>query len=272
MKALVYDEVTSIIMVIGSAQTSKSQFVKKTLLPFIANELFSTIHEKDEQLSSLASNRGGFLYKAQVSLSSFEIQDEIVTDLLRPANRGMGVHVTTEEGMQIQSIHREVVSDESDLRGLLFDVCENRGSHALPVGGSIDTSSAVYEFNLFQSEVTNKETSLRDSHSRLLVVEVPAVDPLSTVAEPSIAAILNSGPLDSMDPSVPSSLHRPLFVFADVIKKLSDSNRAAIAPFRSSKLTHFLSEVYTYGFIIHHTHTHTHHIYIYIYISLTSHT
>lgn len=125
--ACVSDAVTAIIFIVGSKETRKWHFLKKTVLPFVANELFANIAEKDQQLSSS-------LYKAQINLSAFEIQDEIITDLLRPINRGLSLAVTAEEGVTVQGLQSEPIMDEMDLRRLLIDACDNRASHTLPPG------------------------------------------------------------------------------------------------------------------------------------------
>lgn len=246
LKALVYDSASSVIFVVGSKQTKKSQFIHRTLLPFVANELFSTIQEKEEQITSNQSSE--FRYKAQVGLSCFEIEDEIITDLLRPANRGMDLRMTAEEGIQVKSIQKELVLGEADLRRLLVDACNNRGTHSLPVGASIDTASAVFELTLFQSEIMGGGTSVKDTYCRLLIVDVPSVDPLLsrhqvfTNLSPDQDSIIE---VDARErPSQPSStLHQGLYAFSDVVKSISTPHRATIAPFRSAKLTHFLSEI-----------------------------
>ena len=89
--AFVSDAATAIIFIVGSKETRKWQFLKRTVLPFVANEIFANIAEKDQQLA-------GSYYKAQINLSAFELQDEVITDLLRPVNRGMPLTVTAEEG------------------------------------------------------------------------------------------------------------------------------------------------------------------------------
>ena len=40
-----------------------------------------------------------------------------------------------------------------------------------------------------------------------------------------------------------TTLHRSLIAFTDVIRRLSTPAKAALAPFRTSKLTHYLSEL-----------------------------
>jgi len=228
--ACVSDAVTAIIFVVGSKETKKWQFMKRTVLPFVANELFSNIAEKDQQL-------GNNLYKAQVNLSAFELQDEIITDLLRPVNRGLSLAVTAEDGVIVHGLQSETIADEMDLRRLLIDACDNRASHTLPPGGSIDTTSAIFEFTLFQSEggaVGPDGVSMeggRECHSRLLVVEVPSTDPL-----------VHGGAVDVRQLEGPN-LHKSLLNFLEVTKKLNTPSRAAIAPYRSAKLTHFLSEL-----------------------------
>jgi hypothetical protein len=125
--AFVNDAVTAIIFIIGSKETKKWHFMKRTVLPFVANELFSNIAERDQHLAST-------LYKAQINLSAFEIQDEVITDLLRPVNRGLSLAVTSEDGVMVQGLQSEPIMDEMDLRRLLVDACENRASHTLPPG------------------------------------------------------------------------------------------------------------------------------------------
>lgn len=119
------------------------------------------------------------------------------------------------------------------MRRLLVDACDNRGCHTLPVGGSIDTSSAVFEFSLFQSESVSGG-GVRECCSRFLVVDCPTVDPLCR--DPTSEGDLTL-PLES------PSLHKSLHSLVDVVKKLSTPGRASVAPFRASKLTHYLSEL-----------------------------
>lgn len=80
MAACVGDGATILMLVVGSRKTKKHIFNKRTLLPFVSNELFAAIQDK---AGSVIGS-----YETAVRLSSFEIQDEIITDLLRPTNRG----------------------------------------------------------------------------------------------------------------------------------------------------------------------------------------
>lgn len=69
--AFVDDAATTVMFMIGSKSTRKSQFMKKSYLPFLANELFACIGDKSQQLS------GQDHYQANVTLTSFEILDEV---------------------------------------------------------------------------------------------------------------------------------------------------------------------------------------------------
>ena len=51
-----------------------------------------------------------------------------------------------------EGLHKELIRDEMDLKRLLLESCENRVNHVQPVGGTIDTSCAVWEIELCQSE------------------------------------------------------------------------------------------------------------------------
>jgi hypothetical protein len=194
--------------------------LKRLFLPFLANELFAN-HITDKEDQTL-----GF-YEAQVSLTAFEIHDEIITDLLRPSSRGFDVSFSAEDGIAIQGLHREHVQDETALRRAIMEACENRASHTLPPGGSIDTSTAIWEIELRQSEKGHLQgESIKTCRSKLIVVDLPAVD--SLLLETRVG--------------VPS-LHKSLIAFEDVIKKLSIPSQMSLAPFRSSKLTNYLSEL-----------------------------
>ena len=103
-------------------------------------------------------------------------------------------------------------------------------------GGSIDTTSAIFEFTLYQSDggtlgAGGAGEGGRECHSRLLVVEVPSTDPL-----------VFGGAVDVRQLEGPN-LHKSLLNFLNVAKKLNTPARAAIAPYRSAKLTHYLSEL-----------------------------
>jgi len=226
ISAFVHDSATAVVFLVGSKATKKWLFLKRTFLPFIANEIFGNISDK-EQDGSVSED-----YRADVGVSSFEIQDEVVTDLLRPASRGLLVSlVNPDHGVSIPGLHKEACSDELGLRKCLLEACENRASHTLPPGGSIDTSSAVWEISLTQTESIGDRGSgqTRTCRSKLYIVDVPSVD--SLVNSPKDSVLL-AGP----------NLHKSLATFVDVVRKLSSPSRAALAPFRSSKLTHYLSE------------------------------
>lgn len=160
--------------------------------------------------------------------------------------------MTAEEGVTVHGLYRQPITSgssnalrfsdwlpflmfsinsltESQLRTILADTCDNRASHTLPVGGSIDSSTAVWEFALHQVEGAEGK-GIQQSHARLLIVDVPCVN----------ALVL--GPSDLRQLEGPT-LHKSLLSFADVIGKLSSPIKAAYAPFRSSKLTHFISEL-----------------------------
>ena len=149
--------------------------------------------------------------------------------MLRPSTRGLVVSASAEEGVMIPGLHKETAKDEMSMRKLFNDACENRACHSLPVGGSIHTSCAVWEVNLSQSEGVDDGHSTRKCHSRLIVLDLPVVDSLVRTSE--------SQPLESL------TLHRSLVSFMDVVQRLSSPSRAALAPFRTSKLTHYLSEL-----------------------------
>jgi hypothetical protein len=237
--AFVHDAANVVVLLVGSKSTRKWQFLRRMLLPFLANEVVTTIAERSQDLSL------GAAYKAQLTLSAFEIQDEIVCDLLRPGNRGLTIEPTLEEGVVVQGLHRETVVDEATLRRLLLDACDNRAVQTLPVGGSIDTSSGVFEFRLYQSDSgasasgnNNNGNNVhglyqnRECYSRLIVVDVPSVDPLLASSSSSNSSLL-AGPM----------LHKSLLTFVDVAKKLNNPYRAQIAPFRAARLPHYLSEL-----------------------------
>lgn len=253
--AFVNDCVNVVVVVSGSRQTKKWSYLKRVLLPFLANEILANLDVKNREISPMMGS-----FRAQLAVSACEIQDEIISDLLRPANRNLTLTTTLEEGIVIQSLHREKILDEATLRKLLFDACDNRSVHALPVGGSIDTSSAIFEFRLHQSEIAfgngnnpmsnqlgqgQGQGQQRESFSRFLVVDLPACDPLCTSQimsgsqQPHAQSVLAPSFLTASS----SSLYKSLFTFTEVLQQLGNVHRAQLAPFRGSKLTHVLSEL-----------------------------
>lgn len=220
LSAFVGDSATTVILVNGSKATRKSNFVKKTFLPFVANEMFSQILEREQSQ---------YDYSFHATVGAYEVQDEIITDLLRPSSRGLNVSVSSDEGIMVAGLHHERVKDEMDLRRLMLDACENRASHTLPVGASMFTSSAVWEIRLNQLDGVSETEAPRRCSSRLLIVDLPCVDMLATASETSA--------LESV------TLHKSMVAFHDVVHKLQTPNKAALAPFRTSVLTHILSEL-----------------------------
>ena len=202
------------------------------MLPFAANELFANINDRMQSSDDVSVGQ----YSCNVGLSCFEIQDEVVTDLLRPNNRGLSVGISeTEVGIGVKGIHREVISahGEVELRRMLADACDNRCCHTLPVGGSIDTSSAIFEFTVFQTD--NTSSGSKQCESRFLVVDIASMDPL--VPSPEGSDDSYAVQLEGVH------LHKSLITLVDVVKKMSSATRSSTAPFRNSVLTHFLTEV-----------------------------
>ncbi|KAJ1425679.1 hypothetical protein B484DRAFT_397849, partial [Ochromonadaceae sp. CCMP2298] len=243
--ACVNDAVNAVIFIVGSVRTNKSAFMKRTVLPFVANELFANIAEKDQTLANCD-------YRAQVTLSAFELQAEQATDLLRPTSQLQVV--LGAEGVTLQGVHAESAQDELTLRRLLVDACDNRASHIMPPGASIDTSSAVFEFTIQQSEARAGGMGMGGGdmgggqryQSRLLVVEVPATDGLSDLGSTDSVSGAMGG--DDWDADVPvpgasGDLHLSLRTLLDVTSRLNTPARAATAPHRASQLTHYLSEL-----------------------------
>jgi len=218
--ACVEDATSAVIMLVGSKTTKKWQFLKRIFLPFVANELFACLQDK--------KNQGAEVFHYEITLKCFEIQDEVITDLLRPTTRGLSISVAPESGVVIQGLQRDRVTTEQMLRQMFIDSCDNRSSHTLPLGASIDTSSTVWELSLHQKE--GDHDVVLQNLSRLLIVDTPATNPLCMTA--SDVKVLD-GP----------NLHKSLFTFADVSRKLASPQLSALAPYRSSKLTHFLGEL-----------------------------
>ena len=219
ISAFVGDSANSILLVNGSKSTRKANFMKRTFLPFVANEVMAQINERDQTHHD---------YNFHATIAAYEIQDEVITDLIRPSSRGLNVSVTADDGVVVAGLHKERFKDEMDLRRLLFDSCENRASHVLPLGASIHTSVAVWEINLNQLDGAPNE-AMRRCSSRLLIIDLPCVDVLTTITE--------STPLESV------TLHKSLIAYKDVIHRLQTPAKAALAPFRTSMLTHILSEL-----------------------------
>ena len=139
------------------------------------------------------------------------------------------VTATPEEGVVVAGLTNETHTTEMTLQRALEGACDNRATHTLPPGGSIDSSACVWELELIQDEEV-AGGSVRSSRSKFVVCEIPATDPL----------VLSASEMRQLDGP---SLHKSLTTFVDVARKLTSPQLASIAPFRSSKLTHYLSEM-----------------------------
>lgn len=147
---------------------------------------------------------------------------------MKPSNRGLPIGVTPDDGVVVQALSQQKILSEEVLRQHFIDSCENRCTHTQPVGGSIDTSTAVWEILLSQKEADGDVVLCNTS--RLLIVDIPSLNPLcNTNTEIRILEGHN--------------LHRSLLTFFDCTQKLASAALAPLAPFRSSKLTHYLSEL-----------------------------
>jgi hypothetical protein len=144
VSAFVNDAASAVIFLIGSKQTRKSLFLKRIFLPFLANELFANIEDRKKMAYGI--------YQTTVRLSSFEIQDELITDLLRPSSRGLSVSIAADEGVKVLGLHREYPAEELALRKLFDDCCENRVSHTQPPGARFNNTIdhiLIFYYSLF---------------------------------------------------------------------------------------------------------------------------
>ena len=99
MSAFVADAATSVILLIGSKNTMKWRFLKDHFLKFLSKELFSN-HIIERSESSV-----GF-YEASVSISAFDIQNEMISDLLRPSAAGLKVSFTATDGVIVEGLQK----------------------------------------------------------------------------------------------------------------------------------------------------------------------
>ena len=97
--AFVAGAATSVILLIGSTETRKWQFIKDNFLPFLSKELFSN------HIIKRSESAVGF-YEAVVSISAFDIQNEIISDLLRSSAAGLKVSFTATDGIAVQGLHK----------------------------------------------------------------------------------------------------------------------------------------------------------------------
>ena len=145
-----------------------------------------------------------------------------------------------------------------ELRQYFEITTDNRSSFSLAPGASIDTSTGIWELELRQSENQMPGEVTRFTKSRLVVVDLAAIDPLVTL----YAGKNNSGDgnnpwggyrapaVDITSQQVPyrnlslvSPLVQSIAAFEEVLKRLSIPSQCPLAPFRASKLTYYLSEL-----------------------------
>lgn len=65
-------------------------------------------------------------YQKYLSLTAFEIQDEVICDLLRPESKGLSVSMSPDEGHIIRGAFQKPIYDLDSLKKALVDSAENR--------------------------------------------------------------------------------------------------------------------------------------------------
>ena len=131
-------------------------------------------------------------------------------------------------------------------------------SHAQPVGGTIDTSTAIWEIELTQKD--NKTTN-NLCVSKLIIIDIPSLD-IQTDTQTQLNYQNNNNiqnnnqliqTIQNQNIQSNISLFRSLNSFIEVIKRLKTTNnntnnnfslKTFLAPFSSSKLTTFLTEIF----------------------------
>ena len=146
-----------------------------------------------------------------------------------------------------------------ELRQYFETTTDNRSSFSLAPGASIDTSTGIWELELRQSENQMPGEVTRYTRSRLVVVDLAAIDPLVTlfagnntvgdgnnlwggyrapVGDITLPQQIPQGNLSRVSPLVQS-----IATFEEVVKRLSIPSQCPLAPFKASKLTYYLSEL-----------------------------
>jgi len=134
--ATVRDSATSLILMCGSRETRKWLFLKRTFLPFLANELFA----------NLAATVGSAT--ATVSVRAFEVLDGgAVRDLQRPS--GVAAAVFASEVVGLQAVTARNVAE---LTFYLVDAAEKRtltqpGAAAAAAGSALPSLSPTPSFS-----------------------------------------------------------------------------------------------------------------------------
>ena len=164
------------------------------------------------------------------------------------------------EGVTVPGLHRQLVNNEMELRQYFETTTDNRSSFSLAPGASIDTSTGIWELELRQREYQMPGKVTRFIKSRLVVVDLAAIDPLVTLhaGHNNVGGGANNlwggyrAPV--VDTTLPqqiphwnlshvSPLVQSIAAFEEVVKRLSIPSQCPLAPFKASKLTHYLSEL-----------------------------
>eukprot|EP00953_Heterococcus_sp_UTEX-ZZ885_P022263 12330-Heterococcus_DN1.PRE.1 len=174
------------------------------LIGWVLDPIFTLMKEK-------SFNINGY-YEGSVTISFFEVYDEVISDLLQPANDDLTVKLHTRRGYVAHNLTKIAVASPRDALKAIHSAKRNRRTMKLPTGPAQHSTAAMFMIHLTQREGDSSQhyTTL---HSTLAVVETPATNVL---AIPPQQVVLRQGP----------TLHRSLLALSDVCKALSNSGDA----------------------------------------------
>jgi len=186
LKALVEDGVSLAAFFIGPMNGNKTAFFQGMgendhgAIGWTCDQIFNLVSEKEESIDGQ--------YKATITVSFYELYEEVIIDLLEPENNKLdkprmdSVHGYCVPGMtskQCKATH-DIISNIENGRN-------NRKSQIFSTGPASSSTSAIFELILKQEDMENGVM-----YSKMMIVEVPGTEKLTL---PSDKIRQKEGPL-----------------------------------------------------------------------------
>jgi hypothetical protein len=226
-RLLVKESKNVAIFSIGSKKTKKGMFLKKHLFPQLSSELFAAINIVNNTMLISEVQVTDF----RMTLSSFDMRDEEMFDLLRPGN---SLSLTpSSDGMKVKGLHQQIIIDEHTLLSCLQATCENRSNNLQLTSSNTKDSCIVWNIELTQTDVDSTGVHATNK-CNLLIIDLPNID-----------ALLNESMMSNAGIKSRYSAYNPLLAFVEKIRKMSFAvtESSSSESMTSSNLTSYLAEV-----------------------------
>lgn len=177
LKAFVNDGVSLSTFFIGPANGNKTAYFQGVgenehgAIGYACDQIFNLVSEKEESIDGQ--------YKATITVSFFEMYEEIVIDLLEPENNKLEKPaMDPNNGFIVPGMTRKQCKATQDIISNVENGRNNRKTQMFSTGPASNSTSAIFELVLKQEDQENGVM-----YSRLIFVEIPGTEKLTLTSD-----------------------------------------------------------------------------------------